>query len=150
MTSNAKKTSNHKSGMTLLELTVVALVLLSLVSIIAIGASTWKRGSDRCASILQIRNVQQAVRAYANANGVDPGQTPSLPEGKSLKGEIFGAGKFISIDPTSPERSHPGGSNYSFSIPHPTIVPPVGELYMNVTGPNAEIYLPGQDDVQGW
>ncbi|MBC7981098.1 MAG: prepilin-type N-terminal cleavage/methylation domain-containing protein, partial [Armatimonadetes bacterium] len=39
-----------KSGMTLLELTVVILVLLSLISILFIGARAWKKGSDRAAA----------------------------------------------------------------------------------------------------
>ncbi len=55
-----------KSGMTLLELTVVILVLLSLISILFIGARAWKKGSDRAGCILNIRNVQQAVRGHAN------------------------------------------------------------------------------------
>ncbi len=56
----------RKSGMTLLELTVVILVLLSLISILFVGARAWKRGSDRSANILNIRNVQQAVRGHEN------------------------------------------------------------------------------------
>ena len=69
-----KLTNTHnmksKSGMTLLELTVVILVLLSLISILFIGARAWKKGSDRSANILNIRNVQQAVRGHANMNGI--------------------------------------------------------------------------------
>ena len=65
-----KLTNTHnmkaKSGMTLLELTVVILVLLSLISILFIGARAWKKGSDRAGCILNIRNVQQAVRGHAN------------------------------------------------------------------------------------
>ena len=56
----------RKSGMTLLELTVVILVLLSLISILFIGARAWKKGADRAGCILNIRNVQQAVRGYMN------------------------------------------------------------------------------------
>ena len=59
---------NAKSGMTLLELTVVILVLLSLISILFVGARAWKKGSDRSANILNVRNVQQAVRGYENMN----------------------------------------------------------------------------------
>ena len=55
-----------KSGMTLLELTVVILVLLSLISILFIGARAWKKGSDRAGCILNIRNVQQAASGYKN------------------------------------------------------------------------------------
>lgn len=60
------QTMKRKSGMTLLELTVVILVLLSLISILFVGARAWKKGSDRAGCILNIRNVQQAVRGYMN------------------------------------------------------------------------------------
>ncbi len=59
-------TMKRKSGMTLLELTVVILVLLSLISILFIGARAWKKGADRAGCIMNIRNVQQAVRGYIN------------------------------------------------------------------------------------
>jgi len=65
-----KLTNTHnmkrKSGMTLLELTVVILVLLSLISILFVGARAWKKGSDRSANILNIRNTQQAMRGHEN------------------------------------------------------------------------------------
>ncbi len=61
-----KDKTRRKFGMTLLELTVVILVLLSLISILFVGARAWKRGSDRSANILNIRNVQQAVRGHEN------------------------------------------------------------------------------------
>ena len=66
-----------KSGMTLLELTVVILVLLSLISILFVGARAWKKGSDRAACILNIRNVQQAVRGHANMHN-QPENDPLL------------------------------------------------------------------------
>ncbi len=59
-----------KSGMTLLELTVVILVLLSLISILFVGARAWKKGSDRSANIMNIRNCQQAMRGEENMKGL--------------------------------------------------------------------------------
>jgi prepilin-type N-terminal cleavage/methylation domain-containing protein len=59
-------TMKRKSGMTLLELTVVILVLLSLISILFVGARAWKKGSDRAANIMNIRNCQQAMRGHQN------------------------------------------------------------------------------------
>ncbi|MFD2257781.1 hypothetical protein ACFSSA_13955 [Luteolibacter algae] len=127
-TQNVKAT---KSGMTLLELTVVILVLLSLISILFIGARAWKKGSDRAASILQIRNVQQAVRSYSNMNGKNAGDTDA-----DLRTEIFGAGKFIEKDPTA--GAHPAGSNFSYKIAEPTTIPDIGSLYMAVEGAAAD------------
>ena len=134
-----------KSGMTLLELTVVILVLLSLISILFIGARAWKKGSDRAASILQIRNTQQAVRSFSNMNGRNPGDTVAAapanvvtgaPAVLALDAEIFGAGKFIENDPRGTGR-HPAGGTFVFATAAPTVIPVVGALYMRTTGGTA-------------
>lgn len=51
------------TAMTLLELTVVIMVLLSLISILFIGARAWKRGSDRTGCILKtfLRGNKMAI-----------------------------------------------------------------------------------------
>lgn len=59
--------------MTLLELTVVILVLLSLISILFVGARAWKKGSDRAANLMNLRNCQQAMRGHQNMRGLNPG-----------------------------------------------------------------------------
>lgn len=63
----------NKAGMTLLELTVVILVLLSLISILFVGARAWKKGSDRSSNIMNIRNCQQAMRGEQNMKQLNPG-----------------------------------------------------------------------------
>ncbi len=72
------KTENTKikAGMTLIEITVVILVLLTLISVLFIGANIYKRGADRAACILNIRNIHQAVRANQNLTNLTPGTTP--------------------------------------------------------------------------
>lgn len=125
-TSNMKA---FKPGMTLLELTVVILVLLTLISILFIGARAWKKGSDRAASILQIRNVQQAVRSFSNMNARNIGDAINPAVG----GDIFGPGKFIENDPTA--GSHPAGTGYAFTLTGGgALIPPVGTLYMITSG----------------
>jgi len=98
--------NKHKSGMTLLELTVVILVLLSLISILFIGARAWKKGADRAGCILNIRNVQQAVRSYANMYNVNPGAALSTSSAAtpptSIAGAIIGAGLFMENTPKCP------------------------------------------------
>ncbi len=102
----------RKSGMTLLELTVVILVLLSLISILFIGARAWKRGSDRAGCILNQRNYQQAVRSYANMNNLNPGNTLSSGDIGLTAGAgasvIVGPGLFMEIAPKCP-----GSGTYS-------------------------------------
>ena len=63
---NNTLTMKRKAGMTLLELTVVILVLLSLISILFVGARAWKKGSDRSANLMNLRNTQQAMRGAQN------------------------------------------------------------------------------------
>ena len=92
-----------KSGMTLLELTVVILVLLSLISILFIGARAWKRGSDRASNILNIRNVQQAVRAHINVRGLVA--TDTVPSS-----DIIGPDRYLKepVEPTAEiDYTHP-------------------------------------------
>jgi type II secretory pathway pseudopilin PulG len=109
-------TTKRKAGMTLLELTVVILVLLSLISILFIGARAWKRGSDRAGCILNMRNTQQAVRSYANMNNLNPGDTVT-----GWKVKVVGTGLFMEKDPTCP-----GSGTYAWAAD--TTIPPIGTL----------------------
>ncbi|MEP2777548.1 MAG: hypothetical protein ABJQ29_07345 [Luteolibacter sp.] len=108
-------------GMTLLELTVVILVLLSLISILFVGAQGWKRGSDRSLCLMNIRNVQNGIRSFSNMYGYSPGQNVA-----GLQMRIIGLGKFVEKTPTCP-----ASGNYTFGTSFgPDTVPPIGELYL--------------------
>ena len=120
---------NRKSGMTLIELTVVILVLLSLISILFVGARAWKRGSDRAGCIMNIRNVQQGMRSFQNMNGHNAGE--SVPG--ALK-EIIGVGKFVESQPTCP-----GAGAYSYMDDE---LPTSGTLYMNCSLSSQEKHIP--------
>jgi type II secretory pathway pseudopilin PulG len=63
-----KTATKLKPGMTLIEITVVILVLLTLIAVLFIGANIYKKGANRAACILNIRNIHQAVRADQNLN----------------------------------------------------------------------------------
>ncbi len=98
--------------MTLLELTVVILVLLSLIAILFIGARAWKKGSDRSACIMNIRNAQVLVRGYQNVR--------ALPDYTTINmfTDILG--------PAGTNPNCPGGGDYD----HIGYIPPMGELVM--------------------
>ncbi|QJE95554.1 hypothetical protein [Luteolibacter luteus] len=132
------RTSKRASGMTLLELTVVILVLLSLISILFVGARAWKKGSDRSANIMNIRNVQQAVRAHQNMNG--------LSEGNPLEDTIiFGNGTTEGYlkEPIPPSTDIAGAYTYLGTVPA------IGILYItNATG-NAD-YAPATTTYADW
>jgi type II secretory pathway pseudopilin PulG len=131
-------TMKRKTGMTLLELTVVILVLLSLISILFIGARAWKKGSDRAANILNIRNVQQAVRAHANVRGLAIGDAcPSS--------DIIGTGKYLN----SVSSPVPGTITYT---PGST-VPAMGTLYLGAayaTSDDESTYGPTPGSYTEW
>ncbi|MDF1714657.1 MAG: type II secretion system protein [Akkermansiaceae bacterium] len=69
----ASRSHTRPKGLTLIELTVVILVLLALITVLFIGGRAWKKGSDRAGCILNIRNAQQAVRSYQNLRGLPDG-----------------------------------------------------------------------------
>jgi type II secretory pathway pseudopilin PulG len=77
--------------MTLLEMTVVILVLLSFTTILFIGAKAWKKGADRSANIMNLRNVQLAVRGHASTNDITQAETgpPVVVGGAITRASIF-------------------------------------------------------------
>lgn len=137
--------------MTLLELTVVILVLLSLISILFVGARAWKKGSDRAANILNIRNVQQAVRGHENMHGLAPGNA-LLPEiifsqnATGAEGETPAtpASQGYLKEPKPPTAS--GATAYTYL----NVVPEIGVLYIsNVTAIGAD-YAPDAGSYADW
>lgn len=108
-------------GMTLLEMTLVLMVLFSLVSIVFVGASAWKRGAERSLCVVNIQAVQKGVRSYSNMYGFDPGA--NVP---GLRSKIIGDGKFVE---TTPVCRTPGTYSYGLSYGE-DIIPPVGTLYL--------------------
>lgn len=116
------RSTKRASGMTLLELTVVILVLLSLISILFVGARAWKKGSDRAANIMVVRNIQQAVRSYQNMNNINQGAALDM----TATGPIVGPGDFIENAPTHPV----AGLSYTYSA----TIPAIGTLVATSTG----------------
>jgi hypothetical protein len=121
---------NGLQGMTLLELTVVILVLTSLIGLLFFGARAWKRGSDRAICIIHIHSVQKGIRSYSNLYDLAPGDI--VPE---LKKEIIGSGKFMEITPTCP-----ANGIYTYGrVTGIDKIPPIGQLYLEcaLSGPEA-------------
>lgn len=107
--------------MTLLEMTVVIMVLLGLITVLFFGAQAWKRGSDRAICIINLQSVQKGVRSYANLYGFSEGSNAP-----NLQSQVIGLGRFIETTP-----SCPGSGTYSYGATYGNdTVPPLGELYM--------------------
>lgn len=106
--------------MTLLEMTVVILVLLTLITVMFFGVQAWKRGSDRAICIVHIQHVQKGIRSYANLYGFTEGS--HVP---NLHNQVIGLGKFVESAPVCPS-----GGAYAYGINFgPETIPPIGELY---------------------
>lgn len=121
--SDVRGRSARQRGMTLVETTLVLLVLLTLVSVLLVAASGWKRGTNRARCILNIRQMQMSVRAYASAASFDPGRdlTQEAPP-INLLSELVGPGSFV------PELPHcPGRGLYFFGG---DVIPEIGSLYL--------------------
>lgn len=141
--------SSSRSGITLLELTVVIAVILSLTTILLIGARAWKGSADRSACIMNIRNVQVSVRSYQNMYGYNPGGMPYAEGGTQdiathmhEKGYITDS-QFSAIEG---EETCPGGGEYHRE--HADAFPSVGDLYIECSYSATKDHLP--DDGMEW
>jgi type II secretory pathway pseudopilin PulG len=132
-------TMKRKAGMTLLELTVVILVLLSLISILFIGARAWKKGSDRAGCLMNIRNMQQAMRGDQNMRNSAPGGAGLLDT------NIIGANAYITNAPVCPTDKTTtytllGNGNY----------PALGTLYATCKSAEAATHVYAATETADW
>lgn len=139
LTNTQKKTVKTKSGMTLIELTVVILVLLSLISILFVGARAWKRGSDRAGCIMNIRNVQQGMRSYSNMNNIPIGA--AISNSDFIGPDLFVEAEIAATLPTCPEPT----ASYSAAL---TTVPEIGTLWMTCSAATSLNHQPAA--LTGW
>jgi type II secretory pathway pseudopilin PulG len=104
-------------GMTLIEVTLVIAVLLGLISVLMIGATAFKKGSNRALCIQNLATVQKSMRSYSNLHAKGPGDVVT-----DLKVQFIGPGKFIgNVTPC------PGSGTYSFGGDTISLA---GDLYM--------------------
>jgi type II secretory pathway pseudopilin PulG len=117
----------------LIELTVVILVLLALITVLFIGARAWKRGSDRAACVINIRNAQQAVRSFQNLRGRNDGSPINF------NSDLVGIGNFIETFPVCP-----AGGTYTPA----TAIPTLGTLVLPCSLATSQQHEP--DNSTGW
>ena len=128
-------------GMTLVEMTVVILLLLSLVAIIFTAARGWKNGTDRARCIMNIRQMQISVRAFASASNFNPGTDLELHNPPvNLLSELVGAGQYVPALPTCP-----GNGFYFFGG---DVIPEIGHLYMTCSLAGSQGHQPS--DSSNW
>ena len=109
------KNTKKIAGLTLIEITLVIAVLLGLISVLFIGVSAYKEGSNRSKCILKISNVQKAVRSYQNLY-------EKKEEDVLVMSTIAGTGKLLETVPTCPR-----SGTYSDEAE----IPQVGTAYLS-------------------
>ena len=132
-----------QTGLTLIEMTVMLMVLLALVTVLLFGARGWKRGYDRTGCIVMTRCVQVAVRSYQNINGYSAGGHPDADHGSQDIGLQMLSKGYIEqavFDALSGAKPCPGGGSYTVAVPD--IFPPVGQLYMACSLASLESHTP--------
>lgn len=135
--------------MTLLELTVVIMVLLGLISVLFIGARAWKRGSDRSGCVVTLRNVQVAARSYQNMYGYNYGGRPYAEGGtQDIAAHLFAKGYITSkvYDQSRGTQKCTGDGTYT--CPLPDIFPEEGQLYMTCSLSSSDKHSPASST--GW
>lgn len=133
--------------MTLLELTVVIMVLLALVFILLIGAQAWKKGADRSGCLMNIRNAQQAIRSYQNMYVVQPFPTADVAGGPIPAGELVGDGKFMESLPVCPATGLASTYVQDLSA-EVAAVPPIGTAYLTCGLADSDNHVP--ITTEGW
>ena len=119
----------------------ILLLVILAAAITGFAFFTWRRGSDRAACILNIRNVQQAVRAHVNVRGLTTPATAG--SGAALAStEIVGTGKYLNTV------SNPVAGTLTYAYLEK--VPAIGELYLTVTGDTDNEYSPTAGSTSEW
>ncbi len=128
-----------RRGTTLIELTIIIIVLFAFLSMSFIGVRVWKEGSDRAGCVINIRHMQQAVRGFQNTRNLLPGDdTTSLSPPLTLNNELVGTGKFL---PTQP--ACPGNGVYTMTG---NTIPAIGTLYMTCSLAASKGHEPSEYD----
>lgn len=131
MTQSPRTRVRFAAGLSLLEMSIVLGVLLSLISVTFVGARAWKEGSDRASCIVNIRNVQMAVRSYQNMHGYDPGDTARVWKGSPSITEHLYDRQFLSDHIYNQVRGAdtcPGGGAYR--VADDRHFPAPGDVYL--------------------
>ena len=113
-TSNRIAKRFNRSGMTLIEISLVIALLLGLIAVVFLGIGSYRQGADKAKCKMQLAAVQKAVRAGANFNNLDIGD--ALVDTT----DVFGAGLLMNAAPVCPS-----GGTYTWLA----VVPAIGTSY---------------------
>lgn len=85
-------------GMTLVEVTLVILILMGMANVLFWGSVAFKHASNRQACVMNLASFQKAVRSLQNLNELRAGD-------EVLGSQIIGPGQFFETAPQCPDIS---------------------------------------------
>jgi len=103
----------NRSGMTLIEISLVIALLLGLIAVVFMGIGSYRTGADKAKCKMQLAAVQKAVRSGANLQDLAIGATLA-------SSDVFGTGKLMENPPVCP-----GGGAFTWG----SVVPAIGTAY---------------------
>ena len=78
-----------KPGMTLIELTVVIIVLLTLISVLFFAGTAYIKASNRTACLANQATFQKAMRGYATLNQIEAGSSTAISWTTDIQADGF-------------------------------------------------------------
>ena len=128
-------------GATLVELSVVILMLLTLISVLFISAKYYKEASDRATCITMLSQYQKAIRAYQNLNSLSSGETVT-------ETDFYGFGRPFEKEPSCPL----GNGTYILLGEIPNVGEPfaICENYDSVAGIKDKSQEHRDEDLASW
>jgi type II secretory pathway pseudopilin PulG len=149
----------HSKAFTLIEITLVLGLTLGLAAALIFGLSAFTNGADRAKCILNINNVQKAVRSLQNLNEFKPGDTAKILNHTTLWGS---KDAFLSSRPVCPRATldqdtvgqnfddlDGKATNYKY-YGASTVFPDLGVAYIQCLGGNVNAaYLHNPKEIDG-
>ena len=121
-TSNRIAKRFNRSGMTLIEISLVIALLLGLIAVVFLGIGSYRQGADKAKCKMQLASVQKAIRAGANFNNIETG-------GALVDTDVFGPGLMMNAEPVCP-----AGGAYTWLAAVPAIGTPYGNCDFTTAG----------------
>ncbi|MFO1484243.1 MAG: type II secretion system protein [Verrucomicrobiaceae bacterium] len=123
----------NRSGMTLIEISLVIALLLGLIAVVFLGLGSYRQGADKAKCKMQLAAVQKAVRSGANMQNLNIG-------GALVAADVFGAGLLLENEPVCPS-----GGAYTWVGTVPAVGTPYGNCDFAGTGPTSTHVLAASD-----
>eukprot|EP01031_Cornospumella_fuschlensis_P005228 gene5228-6517_t len=113
----------NRSGMTLIEISLVIALLLGLIAVVFLGIGSYRTGADKAKCKMQLAAVQKAVRAGANFQNIETG-------GALTDTDVFGPGLLMNAAPVCPSAP----ATYTWGATVPATGTPYGTCSYTATG----------------